>query len=217
MLGDQIRATDDEGTIDRAAWTQLQRTVFAGEAADMIRDHRHIVTLSNHFDPRVKPGRRLRVNQPDLIQSTGNIIAIRERFRVRAPRPSAIVQVDIGPFQPGAEGVVEPTPLDPVDQLPLPEGGELPDKLYFGTRIGGRTNSPPYNPEWHGYTTNYQHDPTEQEPFAAAPDDPEGERYPEAFTVAYPEIPASELSAIKTPVAKRIVVPIPNDELVRHQ
>lgn len=214
VLGDQHKTTDDDGAGNRADFEQAEKTAIAAAVCWIIRAHRHLVSAASLFDPRVKPAITQRLNTAK-IQATGRVVAFGDTFDLDTER--ATTSVDIAPFVVGATGLANASPIEPVTPAELPEESDIPERLYFGTRIGGLTNSPPYVETWTGYTTNYQYDPTDLEPFAANPADPGARLYPNQFAVEYPEIPPQHLQAIELQAAKRIDVVIPDDELVRYQ
>lgn len=214
VLGDQVKNADADGPGNRADFEQAQRAAFAAGAAEIVGQHRHTVTAASVFDPRIKPGITLRVNTVKL-RATGHLVARREVFDMNTGR--ATTEADIGPFVVDGVGIASPSVLDPVTAPALPEEVGIPSRIDFPTHIGGLTTSPFLDEEWTGYLTNYQHDPTDVEPFAANPVDIGERAYPNQFTVEYPEIAQQHLTAIETTAARRIDVDIPNDELVRIQ
>jgi hypothetical protein len=85
------------------------------------------------------------------------------------------------------------------------------------TRIGGRTDSLPLDPDWDGYFTNYIYDPTQTQPFATDPTNPATVTYPEQFVCEYPEISGTALDNTELPATQSIDVDIPQDELTMTQ
>lgn len=215
-LGDSVHnvAEDTDAPGSREDFEQAQRTAFAAGRADIVRSHRHTVTCRSTFDPRVVPGVPMRCVLSKLTAS-GYVIGIRERFDVA--NGEAVTEVDLGVFQPGGAGLVVPSSIAPIPAIEQPPENAIPDSLYFGTYIGGLTTSTPYNPEWLGYTTNYEFDPTNTDPFSAEPVGLGNRLYPNQFTVEYPEISQAHRQAIELDRRKTINVEIPSDELVMHQ
>ena len=85
------------------------------------------------------------------------------------------------------------------------------------TYVGGRNDVDELTGEEQGYFTNWIYDPTETEPFATDPANPDAIIYPEQFVVEYPEISGGAVDAVELPATQNIDVEIPVDELTLTQ
>ena len=114
-------------------------------------------------------------------------------------------------------GLVTTSPTTPDAAPSKPAETGIPTRKYLPAHIGGLTTSPTLVASWDGYFTNYVYDPTDTQPFAANPSNPQAVIYPEQFVCEYPEISGAALDNLELPATQTIDVEIPLDELTLTQ
>lgn len=210
-LGDvALDATDDPNTGRAAADAARQCLIDYGIARIASAHRANTVTCDTRFYPALDLTRTVRINTAHLA-ATGKVRRLVDRFDIDTGQAKTRVYLAIS--RQGGTGSVTTTPTV-ADSAPTPtaESG-IPTRLDLQTRVGGLATSVPYNEDWTGYTTNYQYDPNDPNPFADDPDNPNTNVYPVKFAVEYPEITGAAVEAIELPASQTVSIEIRNDEL----
>lgn len=214
-LGDIAKdATDDELT-GRVAADQARTTLIAAGVHDVLAAHRsNRVEMLASFQPLVNLTHTVRVESAHIV-CQGKVAAILDTLNIDTG--DATSQISIALSRHEGTGLVTTSPLVPnTPPTPTTESG-IPTRVGMLTHIGGRTDSSPLSGSELGYFSNYVYDPTQTQPFAANPSNPQAVVYDERFICEYPEISGGAIDAIELPDEQIIDVEIPVDELTLTQ
>lgn len=163
------------------------------------------------YQPGIRLGKTCRLVTP-YVTATGVISEIVRRFDLASGKPQ--LEVTLAVSRRGAAGVVTETPLAVVDAPASDPLTEYERAVYLPFRIGGRIASPAYDEEWDGIITNYFWDPTDTDPFATDPANPQTVIYPDAVKVNTQEISTTDRQAISAQADQVFEIDIPDDELL---
>jgi len=215
VLGDQgYDATEDLNT-GRDAAEEARQVMIDAAVTDVLQAHRSTsVSFTSTFQPGVDLTKTVRLNATGFV-AKGKVRSVIHRFSF----DSGIEETDItlAISRHFGSGLVTTSPTTADSPPSKPTETNLPRQKYMPTRIGGRTDSLPLDPDWDGYFTNYIYDPTQTQPFATDPTNPATVTYPEQFVCEYPEISGTALDNTELPATQSIDVDIPQDELTMTQ
>jgi hypothetical protein len=92
---------------------------------------------------------------------------------------------------------VADSPVEMLSRPDVPSGDEYNKRIYLPYRIGGTINSPPDDPDWSGFMTNYGYDYSNTHPFSTDPDNPQTVYYATRFAIQTPTIEDSARNPIE--------------------
>jgi len=215
ILGDVGKeATDDELT-GRVASNNARAVMIAAASSDILSAHRqNQASMVVPYQPLINLTHTVRAVSAHITVK-GKVAVIKDVWDIDSG--DAVSEITLALSRHEGTGLVSSSPLTP-DTPPVPttETG-IPTTMALETHIGGRNDVPVLTGTEQGYFTNWIFDPTETEPFATDPVNPDTILYPDEFTVEYPEISGGAVTALELPAAQNIDVEIPVDELTLTQ
>lgn len=215
ILGDVAKdATDDELTGRTAANTAREAIIAAG-VSDILSAHRqNQATMVVPFQPEVTPAHTVRAVSAH-ITFKGKVATMRDVWDINSG--DAVTELTVALSRHEGTGLVTSSPLTPDTPPVKTEETDIPNRIDLLTYVGGRNDVGELIGDERGYFTNWIFDPTETEPFATDPANPDAILYPEEFNVEYPEISGGAVDAIELPATQEVDVEIPVDELTLTQ
>lgn len=210
VLGDVARdATDDELT-GRDAADLAREVMIAAAVTDVLQAHRSTrLRFMSTFQPFINLTKTVRIDT-DHVTAKGKVRRTTHKFGINSGEASTEVELAISRHF--GSGLVSSSPITPDDPPEKLEETNIPRRKYLTSHVGGRTDSLDILDSWDGYFTNYIYDPTNTEPFASDPQNPQTVIYPETFICEYPEISGAALDTMELPAEQEIDVEIPEDE-----
>lgn len=213
--GDVSRDATDDVLTGRAAADQARQVMIDVAKTDQLRAHRqNTVQWSSLFQPAVNLTRTIKL-ETDTVTAQGKCRRYRHSGSIDSGEATTLVELALSRHF--GTGLVTDSPTTPDDAPDKPLEDDIPTTLYLGTNIGGRTDTSPLGGDEVGYFSNWIYDPSNTDPFAANPSDPEATLYPESFICEYPAIEGAALDALELPAEQVVDVDIPVDTLTLTQ
>jgi hypothetical protein len=215
ILGDVAKDVTDDTLTGRTAANTARAAIIASGTSDILSAHRqNQATLVVPFQPQVNPTHTVRAVSAH-ITFKGKIANMRDVWDIDTG--DAVTEITVALSRHEGTGLVTPSPLTPEDPPEKTTEEGIPTTLRLLTYVGGRNDVAELTGDEQGYFTNWIYDPTETEPFATDPTNPDAIIYPEQFVVEYPEVSGGAVDAIELPATQNIDVEIPVDELTLTQ
>jgi len=209
----------------RAEMEEAQSVVMAKAKTEILDSHRNTdVDFTIKLDPMISLSSTVYLNTIK-VKAKGKVRALTETLDIATG--SAICDVTLAISRHGGVGVIEDTPLVPVDRPEPTEEAEYETAHHLPFRIGGIPAVNNYglggatgeDPEdWDGFMTNYFTLPWVYQDQAnwdgVSTSEIPLKTYPEKMVVVTPEIDESSVDSTSLPAEKLIDVNIPEDLLI---